>query len=60
MINEDFEELGKEDHIKAWSKLFKTATVEVGKPDLSFTTFWKIYPQNPLSKKKLALERFNK
>lgn len=50
----------KENHIKGWSKLFKTTTVEIGEPDLSFNAFWKIYPYNPLSKKKLGLERFNK
>ncbi|MDA6068662.1 hypothetical protein NJT12_03425 [Flavobacterium sp. AC] len=50
----------KEEHIKSWSKLFKTTTVEVGEPDLSFTAFWKIYPYNPLSKKKLSLTRFSK
>lgn len=50
----------KEEHIKAWSKLYKTTTVEVGEPDLSFAAFWKLYPSNPLSKKKLANERFLK
>lgn len=50
----------KETHIKAWSTLFKTTTVEVGEPDLSFAAFWKMYPSNPLSKKKLAIERFEK
>lgn len=51
----------KEKHIKEWSKLFKkNTTVEVGEPDLSFNAFWKMYPYNPLSKKKLASERFNK
>lgn len=50
----------KEEFIKAWSKLYKTTTVEVGEPNLSFEAFWKLYPANPLSKKKLALERFNK
>ncbi|MRX40386.1 hypothetical protein GJU43_13950 [Flavobacterium sp. LC2016-23] len=50
----------KEDHIKAWSNLYKTTKVEVGEPALSFIAFWKLYPPNPLSKKKLAMERFNK
>ena len=50
----------KESHIKSWSALYKTTTVEVGEPDLSFNAFWKLYPSNPLSKKKIALDRFNK
>lgn len=50
----------KEDHIKVWPQQFKTATVEVGEPDLSFQTFWKMYPYNALSKKKIAQERWNK
>ena len=50
----------KELMVKGWTKLFKTATVEVGEPDLSFNAFWKAYPYNPLSKKKIATERFNK
>ncbi|WP_294958736.1 hypothetical protein [uncultured Flavobacterium sp.] len=50
----------KEAHIKSWSALYKTTTVEVGEPDLSFNAFWKLYPHNPLSKKKIALDRFNK
>jgi hypothetical protein len=51
----------KETQIKDWSKLYKKTTVEVGEPDLSFETFQKkIYPHNPLSKKKIALERWNK
>lgn len=33
----------KETHIKEWSKLYKTTTVEVGEPDLSFEHFWKLY-----------------
>lgn len=33
----------KESQIKQWSKLYKTATVEVGEPDLSFNNFWKLY-----------------
>ncbi len=33
----------KETHIKEWSKLYKTTTVEVGDPDLSFEHFWKLY-----------------
>lgn len=50
----------KEDHIKTWPKLYKTISIEIGEPDLSFETFWKMYPQNPLSKKKLARERWEK
>lgn len=50
----------KESHIKEWPKLFKSATVEIGEPDLSFATFWKMYPYNALSKKRIALERWDK
>lgn len=50
----------KEAQIKKWSELYKKTIVEIGEPDLSFATFWKMYPPNPLSKKKLAQERYNK
>ncbi|MRX70290.1 hypothetical protein SAMN06265349_101708 [Flavobacterium resistens] len=50
----------KEDHIKLWSKNYKTTTVEIGEPDLSVANFLKLYPYNPLSKKKIVTERFNK
>lgn len=40
--------------------MFKTTTVEVSEPDLSFAAFIKMYSYNPLSKKKLALTRFRK
>lgn len=50
----------KEEHIKTWPTQFKTATVEVGEPDLSFDCFWAMYPSNPLSKKKIAKERWEK
>lgn len=50
----------KEDHIKEWKTLYKTTTVEVGEPDLSFDCFWNMYPANPLSKKKIARERWDK
>lgn len=50
----------KENHIKSWAKLYKTTKVEIGEPDLSFEAFWKLYPYNALSKKKLAKERFEK
>lgn len=50
----------KENQIQGWPKLFKTATVEIGEPDLTFQTFWKMYPYNALSKKKIALERWDK
>lgn len=50
----------KEDHIKAWKKLYKTITIEIGDRDLSFNAFWKLYPYNPLSKKKLAGQKFEK
>jgi hypothetical protein len=44
----------KEAHIKEWTKLYKTATVEVGEPDLSFENFWKRYD---LKVKKEASEK---
>lgn len=50
----------KELQIKEWSTLYKHTTVEIGEPDLSVTAFLKIYPHNPLSKKKLVTERINK
>ncbi len=50
----------REDHIKEWRTKYKTATVEVGEPDLSFECFWNMYPPNPLSKKKIARERWDK
>lgn len=49
-----------ETHIKLWQNKYKTITIEVGEPDLSFDCFWKMYPFNPLSKKKLARERWEK
>lgn len=50
----------KESQIKTWSTQYKKTTVEIGEPNLSFAMFWKMYPYNPLSKKKLAQERFDK
>ncbi|WP_264520367.1 hypothetical protein [Flavobacterium sp. N1994] len=50
----------KENQIKEWSKLYRNTTVEVGEPDLSFECFWNMYPSNPLSKKKIARERWDK
>jgi hypothetical protein len=50
----------KEAQIKKWSELYKKTIVEIGEPNISFETFWKMYPPNPLSKKKLAQERYNK
>ncbi|MBF2710036.1 hypothetical protein [Flavobacterium soyangense] len=44
----------KESHIKEWTKLYKTTTVEVGEPDLSFENFWKRYD---LKVKKEASEK---
>ena len=50
----------KEAQIKGWSKLYKTIKVEEGERDLSFNAFWKMYPYNPLSKKKIAQDRYDK
>ncbi|MGM8362110.1 hypothetical protein ACSV4D_09370 [Flavobacterium sp. ARAG 55.4] len=51
----------KEDQIKNWGKKNTKILVEVGEPDLSFERFHKkVYPYNPLSKKKIALERWQK
>lgn len=49
-----------EEHIKDWKKTLKQLTIEVGETEISFDTFWIMYPYNALSKKKLALERWNK
>ncbi|EMY3483779.1 hypothetical protein FPG87_12485 [Flavobacterium psychrophilum] len=50
----------KETQIKEWSNLYKTIKVEIGDRDLSFNAFWKTYPYNPLSKKKIAQDRYEK
>jgi hypothetical protein len=50
----------KEDHIKTWAKQYTKVQIEVGEPNLEFEVFWKMYPANPLSKKKIAKERFDK
>lgn len=50
----------KEDQIKKWSALYKKTVIEIGEPNISFATFWKMYPYNGLSKKKIAEERWNK
>ena len=50
----------KETQIQEWSKLYKTIKVETGERDLSFNAFWKMYPYNPLSKKKIAQDRYEK
>lgn len=51
----------KESHIKNWGKKNQKIKVEIGAPDLSFERFHKkIYPFNPLSKKSLAKERWDK
>jgi hypothetical protein len=39
----------KEDHIKDWSKKYKTIKLEVGEPDLSFKALWNLY-DNKVSK----------
>lgn len=48
----------KETHIKAWSKLYPHATVEVGEADLSFDNFWKRYDYKV--KKELSEKAWNK
>ena len=51
----------QESQIQEWIKNLKANfQIEVGQPDLSFDMFWKLYPYNALSKKKIATERFNK
>jgi hypothetical protein len=48
----------KEDHVKGWSKLYKTITVEVGEPDFSFENLWNLYDHK--AKKFEAQKAFNK
>ena len=44
-----------------WQKKFKQLKIVKGEMDLSFELFFKkVYPYNPLSKKKTAIERWNK
>jgi hypothetical protein len=50
----------KVEHIKKWKSTYKTIIIEVGEPNLTFETFWKMYPYNGLSKKKIAKERWDK
>ncbi|AMA49428.1 hypothetical protein [Flavobacterium covae] len=50
----------KESHIKEWFLKYKQVHIEIGEPNIHFEVFWKLYPKNELSKKKLALERWNK
>ena len=48
-----------ESTIKVWqTRLKDNFEITIGEPDLSFENLLKIYPTNPLSKKKIALERF--
>lgn len=50
-----------ESSIKIWqTKLKDNFEITIGEPDLSFENLIKIYPANPLSKRKIALERFEK
>lgn len=50
-----------ESTIKVWQqKLKDNFEITIGEPDLTFENLLKVYPHNPLSKKKIAAERFEK
>ena len=50
-----------EETIKIWQKkLTKNFEITIGEPDVSFENLLKLYPHNPLSKKKIASERFER
>lgn len=47
--------------IEKWkAKLKKNFEIKKDVPEITFDLFWKAYPSNPLSKKKKALERWDK
>ena len=48
----------RESHIKDWSKLYKTAIVEVGERDISFEALWNLYKEKV--KRVQAEKAFNK
>lgn len=48
----------RELHIKDWSKLYKTAIIEVGERDISFEALWNLY--NHKVKRVEAEKQFNK
>lgn len=50
-----------ESTIKVWKqKLTANFEITIGEPDVTFENLLKLYPHNPLSKKKIAAERFEK
>ncbi|MGR3790277.1 hypothetical protein ACUXZJ_10785 [Flavobacterium sp. TN-1] len=50
----------KESHIKNWKTEYKHVQIEVGEPNIEFEVFWKLYPYNALSKKKIARDKWGK
>ncbi|MGR3791586.1 hypothetical protein B0A56_00570 [Flavobacterium columnare NBRC 100251 = ATCC 23463] len=50
----------KESHIKNWKTEYKHVQIEVGEPNIEFEVFWKLYPYNALSKKKIARDKWEK
>ncbi|WP_376777291.1 hypothetical protein [Flavobacterium covae] len=50
----------KESHIKKWKSEYKHVQIEVGEPNIEFEVFWKLYPYNALSKKKIARDKWEK
>ncbi|MFK7033171.1 hypothetical protein [Flavobacterium oreochromis] len=50
----------KESHIKNWKSEYKHVQIEVGEPNIEFEVFWKLYPYNALSKKKIARDKWEK
>lgn len=50
----------KEAQIKEWTLKYKHIQIEIGEPIIDFQMFWKLYPYNPLSKKKIARDKWEK
>ena len=50
----------KESQIKEWFLKYQKVQIEVGEPNVHFEVFWKLYPYNALSKKKLAQQKWDK
>ncbi|WP_444647726.1 hypothetical protein ACSLMO_13360 [Flavobacterium columnare] len=45
---------------KNWKTEYKHVQIEVGEPNIEFEVFWKLYPYNALSKKKIARDKWEK
>lgn len=50
----------KETQIKEWFLKYKHIKIEIGEPIIDFEMFWKLYPYNALSKKKIARDKWDK